>query len=231
MIGANYREHVAEAADFTNGAPPSQPVLVAKAPSAITGPYDDVVRPPETEQLDYEVELAVVIGKPGRHIPQERALDHVFGYTVANDVSARDVLVGESARSPLYLQLLRGKGYDTFLPAGPWLVTADAVPDPQALGLRLWVNDELRQDGSTDQMIVDVAGAVASASEGMALRPGDVLLTGTPGGVAYGMPTPSYLEPGDVVRAEITGLGHLENRIVEEERACPTHSAGWRLSR
>lgn len=203
-IGLNYRDHAREVgADL-----PEAPLLFGKFPSALTGPYSPVpVSPALTRHCDYEVELAVVIGRPARDVDVADALDHVAAYAVANDLSARDLQFAEP-------QWIRSKSLDGFCPLGPWLTTADEVADPQALPLRAWVNDELRQDSSTAQMIFGVAELIAFLSQGITLDTGDVILTGTPPGVAMGMPEPAWLQPGDVVRCTVDGLGEIANQIV-----------------
>jgi 2-keto-4-pentenoate hydratase/2-oxohepta-3-ene-1,7-dioic acid hydratase in catechol pathway len=200
-MGRNYAEHAAE----RGAAPPERPVFFTKAPTTVIGPEAPIVHHAVTQALDYEVELAVVIGQRGRDIASEDALQHVFGYTVLNDVTARDL-------QKAHQQWFKGKSLDTFCPMGPVLVTADEVPDPQALGIRLRVNGATRQDATTAQMIFDVAALLAALSAGMTLEPGDILATGTPSGV--GAATGAYLRPGDVVEAEIDGLGCLTNRVV-----------------
>jgi 2-keto-4-pentenoate hydratase/2-oxohepta-3-ene-1,7-dioic acid hydratase in catechol pathway len=212
-VGANNRSHLAEldVVDF-----PSAPVLFSKTASSLAGPYDDVQIPAESKELDYEIELAVVIGHAGRRIPTADALHHVAGYMIANDVTARDVILGESHKNPLYMQVLRGKGYDTFCPTGPWLVTPDeagAVPD---LRLRLWVNDDLRQDDTCAQMIFDVPHIIASVSEFVTVQPGDIILTGSPPGVGMSRKPPEYLSPDDTLRLAITGLGEMRTLITNE---------------
>jgi 2-keto-4-pentenoate hydratase/2-oxohepta-3-ene-1,7-dioic acid hydratase in catechol pathway len=163
--------------------------------------------PSLTEQGDYEAELAVIIGRRARRVSLADALDHVFGYAVANDVSARDWQFADP-------QFDRSKSFDTFLPVGPWITTADEVPDPQALGIRTWVNGELRQDSSTAEMVFGVAELIEFLSRGMTLEPGDVIVTGTPHGVGFAMDPPRFLAPGDVVRCELDVLGTLENPVV-----------------
>lgn len=201
-IGLNYRDHAAE-----TGAPlPERPLLFAKLASSVTGPAGEVVRPSYTEELDYEGELAVVIGRTARDVPAGRALEYVFGYAVMNDISARD-------RQRTEPQWIRAKGGDGFAPFGPWITTADEVPDPQALSIRTWVNGELRQDGSTADMVFPVAELIAFCSASFTLRPGDVITTGTPAGVGVARKPPAFLRPGDRVRVEIAGLGALEHAI------------------
>jgi 2-keto-4-pentenoate hydratase/2-oxohepta-3-ene-1,7-dioic acid hydratase in catechol pathway len=198
-IGLNYREH----ADETGGWHPEEPVVFLKAPDAVVGPYDDLLIPRGSTATDWEVELGVVISKTARYLDSpERAREHIAGYVAANDVSERDFQLERGG------QWDKGKSCETFCPLGPWLVTADEVPDPQALGLRLWVNEQQRQDGSTKNMIFDVAYLVHYLSQFMVLRPGDVISTGTPSGVALGRPDPKpYLRPGDIVELEVDGLG------------------------
>ena len=199
-IGLNYRDHAAE----TGAELPREPLLFAKLTSSITGPAGDVVRPAYTDELDYEGELAVVMGARARDVPREQALAHVFGYALMNDVTARD-------RQRAEPQWVRAKGGDGFAPFGPWVTTADDVPDPQALAIRTTVNGELRQDGNTSDMVFSVADLVAWCSASFTLEPGDVITTGTPAGV--GVARGSFLVPGDRVTVEIPGLGTLENTV------------------
>jgi 2-keto-4-pentenoate hydratase/2-oxohepta-3-ene-1,7-dioic acid hydratase in catechol pathway len=198
-VGLNYREH----ADETGGWQPDDPVVFLKATDTVTGPYDDLLIPSGSTATDWEVELAVVIGRTARYLDSpEQAREHIAGYAAANDVSERAFQLDRSG------QWDKGKSCETFYPLGPWLVTADEVPDPQDLGLRLWVNGQRRQNGNTRHMIHDVAALVHYLSRFMVLRPGDVISTGTPAGVALGSPDPKpYLRPGDVVELEVDGLG------------------------
>ncbi|MEX2374419.1 MAG: fumarylacetoacetate hydrolase family protein [Dehalococcoidia bacterium] len=206
-IGLNYMDHIRE----TKSPVPERPVLFAKFPNALNDPYGAVVMDPAlTEQGDYEAELAVVIGSQARNVAPEDALDHVFGYAVANDVSARDW----QFRDPQYT---RSKSFDTFCPIGPWITTADEVGDPQALGIRSWVNGEVRQDSSTKEMVFSVAELIEFLARGMTLYPGDVILTGTPHGVGFAMDPSRFLAPGDTVRCEIDGLGDIDNPVVGPE--------------
>jgi 2,4-didehydro-3-deoxy-L-rhamnonate hydrolase len=201
-VGLNYRDHANE-----TGQPiPSEPVLFSKYANSVVGPGADVVVPPDAEKIDYEAELAVVIGRRASGVPTGEALDHVAGYTCANDVSSRTLQFRSS-------QWLLGKAIDTFLPLGPYLVTADEVPDPQALGIRCLVNDELRQSSDTGQMIFGVADLVSFTSRTITLEPGDVLITGTPAGVGMAADPPRYLRPGDRMRIEIDGVGELDNTV------------------
>jgi len=205
-IGLNYMEHIRE----TGATRPERPILFAKYPSSLTGPTDPVWLDQElTEQLDYEAELAVVIGRPSRRLTEGNALDHVFGYAVANDVSARDW----QRKDP---QFSRSKSYDTFCPIGPWLTTADEVPDPQVLGIRSFVNGESRQNSTTAHMIFTVVDLLVYLSASMTLYPGDVILTGTPPGVGLGRTPPQFLAVGDQVDCEIDHLGRIENRVIAD---------------
>jgi 2-keto-4-pentenoate hydratase/2-oxohepta-3-ene-1,7-dioic acid hydratase in catechol pathway len=203
-IGLNYRDHIRE----TNQTEPQNPIVFAKFPNAITDPYGRIVMDERlTEQGDYEAELAVVIGRPTKSIGQSEALGCVFGYTVANDVSARDAQKRDG-------QLDRSKGFDTFCPIGPWITTADEVPDPQGLAIRSWVNGEPRQDSSTREMIFSVEYLIWYIARGMTFEPGDVILSGTPHGVGFAMKPPRFVVPGDVVECEVAGLGRLRNEAV-----------------
>ena len=207
-IGLNYLDHIRE----TGATRPERPLLFAKFPNSLNDPFGDIeVDPSLTERADYEVELAVVIGRRAKRVSVADALDHVHGYAVADDVTARDCQAADG-------QFDRSKGFDTFLPIGPWITTADEVGDPQALAVRTWVDGELRQDSSTSQMVFGVAELISFLSRGMTLEPGDVLVTGTPHGVGFAMDPPRFLTPGSVVRCEIEGLGAIENRVV----AAPT---------
>jgi 2-keto-4-pentenoate hydratase/2-oxohepta-3-ene-1,7-dioic acid hydratase in catechol pathway len=218
VCGVNYASQVLEARATTGGIAPRHPPLGLKPPTALSGPYDAIVRPPEADELDHEAELAVVIGVAGRRISRDRALEHVAGYMCAQDLSAHDVMRGDTDLSPAYLQIVRGKSFDSFCPTGPWLLTADEVPDPGDLRIRCWLNDELRQDASTAEMIVDVPGLVEWVSSSMTLLPGDVLLTGTPAGMGIGSVPPRFLRDGDVLRTAITGLGEMRNEVRDEGR-------------
>jgi len=205
-VGRNYAEHAAE----TGSEAPTEPQLFAKWANAVVGPGVVVALPPITKALDYEAELVVVIGTTARRVSEERALDHVFGYTCGNDVSARDLQFGDT-------QWTRGKALDTFAPTGPSIVTTDEIPDPQVLGIRCLVNGEPRQDDTTAHMIFSVARIIAFITEAITLDPGDIIFTGTPSGVGVGRTPPTYLEDGDVVRVEIDRIGAIENRIVSIE--------------
>ncbi|WP_402463883.1 fumarylacetoacetate hydrolase family protein [Isoptericola aurantiacus] len=205
-IGMNYAAHAEEARQAGVPVPENQ-MWFNKQVSCIVGPYADVERPAVSEQLDYEVELAVVIGRRCRHVSRDDAAGVVGGYLVANDVSVRDWL---AKRSPTFTL---GKSFDTHGPLGPWLTTADEVPDPHDLELSLTVNGEERQRARTDDLIYDIYDQIEYLTTVMTLMPGDILATGTPAGI--GAPTGSWLKPGDVVRASVEGLGSLENTVVE----------------
>ncbi|HET9169757.1 MAG TPA: fumarylacetoacetate hydrolase family protein [Actinospica sp.] len=197
-IGLNYRDHAEE----TGAKIPERPVVFLKAPYTVVGPRDTVLIPRNSVKTDYEVELAVVIGREARYVQSpEAALGHVAGYAISNDVSEREFQIEYSNQWDL------GKSCETFNPLGPWLVTPDEVGDPGKLGLRLSVNGERRQDGNTSNLIFDVGYVVWYLSQYMLLEPGDVINTGTPAGVALGLPDKPYLRAGDVVELEIDGLG------------------------
>lgn len=206
-IGLNYKDH----ADESGAAPPELPLVFAKFPSSVTGPSDPIVIDPElTERVDWEVELAVVVGRRMRDVPVEDALDYVFGYTVANDVSARDVQFGDG-------QWTRGKSFDSFCPLGPVVVTPDELPSVEDLRLTTRVNGELVQDDSTASMIFNVAELLAFCSRSFTLDPGDVLLSGTPPGCGEFMDPPRSLAPGDVVEVAVDGIGTMSNPVIATE--------------
>ena len=203
-IGLNYRDHAAE----TGAEIPAEPVMFLKTPDTVVGPDDDVLVPRRSSKTDYEVELAVVIGAQARYLESpEAALGCVAGYAISHDVSEREFQTERGG------QWDKGKNCETFNPFGPWITTADEVPDPQDLSLRLSVNGELRQDGSTRDMIFGVAHVVWYLSQFMVLRPGDVINTGTPAGVAMGRSDTPYLRAGDVVELEIDGLGRQRQTL------------------
>jgi 2-keto-4-pentenoate hydratase/2-oxohepta-3-ene-1,7-dioic acid hydratase in catechol pathway len=205
-IGLNYRDHAEE----TGAALPDEPVIFMKDPSTLVGPFDDVLIPRGSEKTDWEVELGVVIGTTARYLDSpDEALGHVAGYAVSHDVSEREFQLERGG------QWDKGKSCETFNPFGPDLVPADQVADPQRLGLRLWVNGELRQDGSTENMLFSVAHVIWYLSQFMVLHPGDVINTGTPAGVALGLPGNPYLRAGDTVELEIDGLGRSSQRMAQ----------------
>ena len=205
-IGLNYADHAAEA-----GQPlPKEPIIFSKAPTSICGPNDDTITPKESTKLDYEIELGIVIGSGARYLEKGKAMEAVAGYFLANDVSERDFQIARSGG-----QWDKGKGCETFGPIGPWLVTKDEIPDPQALDMWLTVNGETRQKGSTKTMIFGVEHLVWYCSQFFIMEPGDIIATGTPPGVALGMkPQPKFLNAGDVVRLGIEGLGEQQQKIV-----------------
>lgn len=205
-VGHNYVAHIEE----TQRERPDFPVFFAKFPATLTGPYDDIPLPPESKAIDYEGELLVVIGERGRRIPAESALDHVAGYAVANDISMRDYQYRTH-------QFLQGKAWDATTPVGPDLVTLDEITEP--LTLQTFVNGETTQDTSTDLMVFDVATLVSAVSKFAALEPGDLILTGTPGGVGYRREPKLLLTDGDVVVVEIGQVGRIENRCVTDQTA------------
>jgi len=210
--GLNYRKHAGE----TGARLPRFPILFMKAPSAVQNPDDPILLPTRlaSQEVDYECELAVVIGRAAKNVSRENALDHVAGYTCANDVSARDwqVKFGGS-------QWCRGKTFDTFAPLGPHLVTPDEIPDPNALKIRTILNGQTMQEESTRDMIFDVPSLIAFFSGSTTLLPGTVILTGTPSGVGMARKPPIWLQPGDVVTIEIEKIGALTNPVVDEESA------------
>jgi 2-keto-4-pentenoate hydratase/2-oxohepta-3-ene-1,7-dioic acid hydratase in catechol pathway len=212
-IGRNYAKHAAESAQARGAAEASPPTIFTKAITTIAGPTADIaIDPAVSEQIDWEVELGVVVGRRGLNIERERALDHVFGYTVVNDVTARDIQSGWGG------QFFKGKSLDGSCPCGPWVVTADEVPDPQRLRLRLSVNGEVKQDATTADMIYPVDAVIAWLSVGMTLLPGMLVATGTPEGVGFARKPPEFLRPGDRVEAEVEGIGVLRNRVVAAQR-------------
>ena len=211
-VGRNYHAHAKElqASVFkdSNTDTKAWPIVFTKVPECVVGPTDNVQLPGAavSEQIDYEAELAVIIGQGGKNIRQADAMQHVFGYTVVNDVTARDVQMRHQ-------QWDMGKSFDTFCPMGPWIVTADEI-DGRNTRVRCWVNGELRQDGPTENMIFDIPTLIETISRGITLYPGDIIATGTPAGVGMGLKPPRYLQKGDVVRVEIDGIGHIENKFI-----------------
>jgi 2-keto-4-pentenoate hydratase/2-oxohepta-3-ene-1,7-dioic acid hydratase in catechol pathway len=210
-VGRNYHAHAKELQTSVfkdnDANPEAWPIVFTKVPECVVGPFDEVRVPAEiSTDIDYEAELCVVIGNGGRNISRAEALSHVFGYTVVNDVTARDVQMRHQ-------QWDLGKSFDAFCPMGPWIVTADEL-DGTRTRVRCWVNEELRQDGPTENMIFDIPTLIETCSRGITLFPGDLIATGTPAGVGMGMKPPRYLKPGDVVRIDIDGLGRIENRFV-----------------
>ena len=211
-VGKNYAEHVSEAAraQKTDSDLPQYPVFFSKPPTAVVGPGAHIrLDPAVSEKMDYEVEMAAIIGTPGRDIPASRAMQHVFGFTILNDITARDVQRRHGG------QFLKGKGLDTSCPLGPSIVTLDELSNFDNLAIRLKVNGEVRQDGNTRDMIFTIPALIESLSAGITLEPGDIIATGTPSGVGYAMEPPRFLAHGDVVTCEIEGIGELTNEIVD----------------
>ncbi|WP_108859903.1 fumarylacetoacetate hydrolase family protein [Ruegeria sp. Alg231-54] len=209
-VGRNYAEHIAEGerAQKEKIGVTEHPVFFTKPPTSVVAPDADILLFPSVSQsIDYEVELAVVIGKRGRNITKADAFNHVFGYSILNDITARDVQRRHGG------QYFKGKGLDGSCPIGPYIVTADAIGDPQALSIGLTVNGEQRQNGMTSDMIFDIPTLIASLSEGLTLEPGDIIATGTPSGVGYAMEPPQFLKNGDVVVCEVSEIGTLRNTV------------------
>lgn len=206
-VGRNYVEHAHE----MKGEIPEHPVLFAKFPNCLIGPEDGIEKTPLTDKLDYEVELAVVIGKKGRYVNRIDAYEYVAGYTIGNDTTARDL----QKRTPQWLQ---GKSIDRTTPIGPWIVTRDKISNPDQLKVSTYVNGELRQQSNTKKLIFDIPYLIEFISELMTLEPGDIILTGTPEGVAAGMNEPKFLQIGDTVTLEIDQIGTLENKVVEQRQ-------------
>ena len=207
-IGRNYQKHAEEGARALNEEV-GPPTIFTKAITTISGPYDDIpIDSAVSVNIDWEVELGVVVGQAGRSIKRQDALDHVFGYTVVNDVTARDMQRGWGG------QWFKGKSLDASCPSGPWVVTADEVPDPTSLQLRLLVNGEVKQDANTRDMIYPVDSLIEWLSMGMTLLPGMLIATGTPEGVGFARTPPEYLRPGDIMETEVQGVGALRNRMV-----------------
>ncbi|MGI9227586.1 MAG: fumarylacetoacetate hydrolase family protein [Gammaproteobacteria bacterium] len=210
-LGWNYTEHVEETTGKTLEAPklPKYPIVFTKAVSSMNGPYTDIpVNLAISNKMDWEVELGVIIGKGGMGISRDNALKHVFGYTIINDISARDY-------QKRHKQFFIGKSFTGACPMGPWIVTTDEILNPQNLNLKSFVNEEIKQDSNTKYQIFDVPTVIEALSKGMALEPGDVIATGTPSGVGYVRDPPEYLMPGDVVECEIESIGRIRNAIVE----------------
>ena len=205
-MGRNYQKHAEETAEGGDVKPPT---IFTKAITSIAGPYDDIpIDPSISVEIDWEVELGVVIGKRGANIPRRDAMDHVFGYFVLNDVSARDIQYGWGG------QYFKGKSLDRSCPTGPWVVTRDEAPDPRNLGLRLTVNGVVKQEGNTRDMIHPVDAIIEWTSKGMTLLAGAMIATGTPDGVGFARKPPEFLHPGDVMETEVIGIGVLRNRMV-----------------
>ncbi len=201
-VGHNYAEHARERGSDA----PAQPILFLKSANTICGPGDPIILPPNSSKVDYEAELAVVIGKGGRGISEERAIEHIAGYTILNDVSARDMQSQDK-------QWFRGKSCDTFAPCGPWIVTRDEVPDPHALAISLTLNRETMQDANTGDMIFKIPYLISYLSQSLTWDPGDILSTGTPAGIGAGRTPPVFLKPGDTVSITVEQVGTLTNPV------------------
>ena len=211
-IGRNYEKHAAETARI-EGREPGPPTIFTKAITSLVEPFGDIaIDPAVSDKIDWEVELAVIVGKAGANISRAVGRQHVFGYTALNDVTARDIQSGWGG------QYFKGKSLDRSCPTGPWIVTADEVPDPQALSLQLRVNGVTKQDGHTRDMIYPVEAIIEWVSKGMTLMPGSIIATGTPDGVGFARTPPEFLRPGDVMETEVGGVGLLRNRIVAAGR-------------
>lgn len=204
-IGLNYADHIAE----TGRQKPKRQVWFSKLPNAVNGPYDPIQIPKVSNNIDYEAEFVAIIGKRCRHVSSANAKDVIFGYCAGNDVSVRDW----QRLSP---QWILGKSFDTHAPFGPWIVTPDEIGDPHTLGIRCLVNGELRQNSNTSHLIFNIFDQIEHLSQALTLEPGDVIFTGTPGGVGVAMDPPSWLKAGDVVRVEIDRVGALEAKMVAE---------------
>jgi 2-keto-4-pentenoate hydratase/2-oxohepta-3-ene-1,7-dioic acid hydratase in catechol pathway len=210
-VGRNYHAHAKELSATVfkdnNADPNAWPIVFSKVPECVTGPFSDVHLPTGiSEQIDYEAELLVIIGKQGKNISQAQAMSYIYGYTIVNDVTARDVQMRHQ-------QWDLGKSFDSFCPMGPWVVTADAFDGLHA-NVKCWVNGELRQDGNAANMIFDIPTLIETCSRGITLYPGDMIATGTPAGVGMGLKPPQYLKHGDKVRIEIANLGTIENTFI-----------------
>ncbi len=205
-IGTNYKNHVAE----MKANIPEYPVLFSKFSNALIGANDDIQKSPYTEKLDYEGEFTVVIGKEASHVKKENALDYIAGYTIGNDISARDL----QKRTPQWLQ---GKSLDKSTPIGPWIVTAEELTDPSNVQIETYVNGEKRQSSNTKHLIFNIPTLIEFISSLITLQPGDVILTGTPDGVGFAMDPPQFLKAGDTIRIEVAGVGVLENKVVDME--------------
>jgi 2-keto-4-pentenoate hydratase/2-oxohepta-3-ene-1,7-dioic acid hydratase in catechol pathway len=210
-VGLNYMNHGKESAEARGAkfVPPDRPLFFTKATLTVNSPYGDIpVDDDISAQVDWEAELAFVIGRTAKNVPSDKAMDYVFGYTVVNDVSARDIQNAHGG------QFFKGKSLDGACPMGPWIVTRDEVPDPHVLPIRCRVNGVTKQDSNTSEFIFNIPQLIESLSRGMTLLPGDVVATGTPAGVGFARNPPEYLRPGDVVECEVEGVGTLRNRVV-----------------
>ena len=216
VAGGNYRSHVDEAMGKKDAPIPSEPLIIFKPSNTVIGPRDRLLRPPQSQKLDYETEIVVVIGRGGRNISRHNAYEHIAGYMIGNDVTARDLAFKDMHLHPMYSQITRAKGIATGAPIGPWIATKDEIPDPHSLRLRCWVNGELRQDGMSSEMIVDIPGLLEDFSKVLEFSPGDIIFTGTTTGCGAFQKPPKFLFAGDIVRMEITGLGTMETPIADD---------------
>jgi len=217
IAGANTRSHIAEAAPvLKDPRPPREPMILAKSVSSLCGPNDDVIHPAETKKLDYEIELGVVIGQRCRRIKESQVRDYIAGYMTCNEMSARDIQLAEHEENPFYRVHFLGKSFDTFCPTGPALVTADEIEWGKPLKMRTEVNGEVRQDSDTSDLYFGIETLVSYCSRSTTLFPGDIIVTGSPAGVAFFMKPPKFLRTGDTVRCEIEKVGAVENRIRAE---------------
>jgi len=217
IAGANTRSHLKEAAPVLKDvSPPREPMILAKATSCLCGPFDDIISPPETRKLDYEVELGVVIGRKARRIKEAQVKDHIAGFVTVNELSARDIQLAEHESNPFYRVHFIGKSFDTFCPAGPALVTIDEFEWGKPLKMRTEVNGQVRQDSDTSDLYFGIEALIAYISQAMTLFPGDMIATGSPAGVAFFMKPPAFLQPGDRVRCEIEKVGAIENVVRAE---------------
>jgi len=211
-LGLNYADHARESDEATGRSTTTleAPIFFTKAPTTVNDPYGDIfIDPTVTEHVDWEAELAVIIGKKGKNIRDEDALEYVFGYTVLNDVTARDL-------QSLHKQFFKGKSIDGYCPMGPWIITTDEIADPQQLPIRLRVNGVTKQDSNTGMMIYPVRQIIAILSRGLTLEPGDIIATGTPSGVGFARKPPEFLKAGDIMETEIEGIGTMRNTVIEE---------------
>ncbi|HTI14075.1 MAG TPA: fumarylacetoacetate hydrolase family protein [Dictyobacter sp.] len=212
-LGINYSEHARETAEIRqrSAEPPTAPVIFTKATTTVNGPYSNIIIDPAvSSEIDWEVELGVIIGTRGKNISEADAMSHVFGYTVINDVTARDL-------QALHKQFFKGKSLDGSCPMGPWIVTVDEIADPHNLTIRLRVNDVIKQDSNTSQMVHNIVKTISILSQGLTLEPGDIIATGTPSGVGFSRKPPEFLQPGDIMESEVEQIGMLRNPIVGAE--------------
>lgn len=209
-LGLNYTDHIEERITEHDSLAPEEPIIFLKPHTTIIGPNESIVKPSFVKQLDYEAELAIVMGKKAKNVPVSEAKFYIFGYTILNDVSARDIQFKDK-------QWTRGKSFDTFAPTGPCIVTRNQLEDTSNLYVRTWVNNELRQNSTTKKMVLNVYEIVHRLSRVMTLEPCDIIATGTPAGVGFAMKPPRFLQAGDIVRMEIENIGILENMVLEEK--------------